>query len=87
MAGAAAWNGAYLASVISSAAASGQGASIGKALLLINIGCVVGPLTASGLLALTHNWVLLWLVMAGVQAGSLLVLNRATIVGVRAAFA
>jgi MFS family permease len=86
-AGAAAWNGAYLASVISSAAASGQGASIGKALLLINIGCVAGPLTASGVLALTHNWILLWLVMAAVQAGSLVAVNRATVVGVRVAVA
>jgi hypothetical protein len=73
--------------VISSAAASGQGASIGKALLLINIGCVAGPLTASGVLALTHNWILLWLVMAAVQAGSLVAVNRATVVGVRVAVA
>jgi nitrate/nitrite transporter NarK len=84
-AGAAAWNGAYLASVISSAAASGQGASIGRALRLINVGCVVGPLTASLVLALTHSWVVLWLVMAAAQAASLVAVNRATIVGLKVA--
>ena len=86
-AGSAAWNGAYLASVISSAAVSGQGASIGKALLLINVGCVAGPLTASAVLALTHSWVLLWLLMAAMQICALVALNRATVVGVRAAVA
>ena len=84
-AGAAAWNGAYLASVISSAAASGQGASIGRALRLINVGCVAGPLTASLVLALTHSWVVLWLVMAAAQAASLVAVNRATIVGLKVA--
>lgn len=86
-AGSAAWNGAYLASVISSAATSGQGASIGKALLLINVGCVAGPLTASVVLALTHSWVLLWLLMAAMQIGALVAVNRSTVTGVRAGVA
>ena len=83
--GAAAWNGAYLASVISSATKSGQGASIGRALLLINVGCVVGPLVASGILALTHEWYLVWVLMALLQVGSLIAVNRATVPGLRLA--
>lgn len=81
--GSAAWNGAYIASVVTSASVSGQGASIGRALLLINVGCVGGPLLAAAILFLSHSWSVMWLAMSALQVGALIALNRATTVGVK----
>jgi len=75
--GAAAWNGAYLAAVIASADL-GEGAAVGRALLLVNLGCIVGPLVASAILVSTDSWVLLWLAMAAVQGLGLIAVTRAT---------
>jgi MFS family permease len=79
--GAAAWNGAYLAAVVSSTSV-GEGAAVGWALLLVNIGCIGGPLLASLILATTHSWIVLWLAMALAQAVGLAAVTRATEVGV-----
>ncbi len=79
--GSAAWNGAYIASVVTTAAESGQGASIGRALLVINVGCVAGPLLAAAVLFVSHSWSVMWLSMAVLQVGALVAVKRATVVG------
>lgn len=76
--GAAAWNGAYLAAVMSSGT-SGQGAAVGRALLMINVGCIAGPLLGSAVLALVGSWSVLWLTMAAAQALGLVAVTRATV--------
>lgn len=76
--GAAAWNGAYLAAVMSSGT-SGQGALVGRALLMINVGCIAGPLVGSAVLAIVGSWSVLWLAMAAAQALGLVAVSRATV--------
>lgn len=78
--GAAAWNGAYLAAIVASGESS-QGAALGRALLLINIGCIGGPLLGSAILATAGGWSVLWLTMAAAQGIGFVAVTRATITG------
>lgn len=64
--GAAGWNGAYLAAVMPSGVAGG-GRTVGRALMFINVGCMVGPLLAGAVLAGIGRWDVMWAMLAALQ--------------------
>lgn len=77
------WNGVYIASVTEAAAPGAVGLVTGRSMRLVNLGAVLVPPSFGALVSIRHDWVLPWILCAGLSLLSLCLLqfSRALPVG------